>query len=160
MGYDGRTRQRVRNPPRVAAAATTEATPSRKIGQLRPISAKMESGALRAITQPNIPCAKKNGWGGTRVSPIVVAVAMAAIMDPRRSAAGRCRSSKIKLESAERTNRIAHRRLMVLLSGRTSKNGPDAIELPGELARGGGRGRHRIGVYRGINGNPLQWVWR
>src|SRR5215212_10712115 len=84
----GRTRQRVRNPPRVAAAATTEATPSRKIGQLRPISAKMESGALRAITQPNIPCAKKNGWGGTRVSPIVVAVAMAAIMDPREALLG------------------------------------------------------------------------
>ena len=78
------------------------------MGQRRPISVKMESGTLRAIMQPNTPCASKKKMGGNRTDQFAVARTMAAIIGPRSSAAGRCNSSKIKPNRAERPSRTTH----------------------------------------------------
>ena len=99
----GSRRRRVISQPIRLQAMTTDRMPAVKSTQWLRMSPRIDSGIMRAIMQPMMPCATTKAGKGKRTLPPPEATTIPAIRGPSISAAGACIHSRTAPMPTDRT---------------------------------------------------------
>ena len=100
--------RRVISQPIRLQATTTDTMPTLKSSQWLRMSPRIDSGTMRAIMQPMMPCATTKAGKGKRTLPPPEAMTIPATKGPSISAAGACSHSRTAPMPTDRTMSAVH----------------------------------------------------